>query len=222
MKYIIGNWKANKNMAEVNQWLEEFMKLDLSIFKDKVTLIICPPFPFCPVVKWRVKDFPFIKMGAQDISAFESGTYTGEVAANSLVGLVDYVIVGHSERRKHNKETDEMILNKFHMARKYNIEPIFCIRNQNDLFPKEVAFLAYEPPESISTGDGKGNTASLEAVLKMKQALSLDSSIKFIYGASVNPENAAEFLKNDEIDGVLPGGASLDPQQFFQIAKSAL
>jgi len=222
MKFVIGNWKANKNTKEVSRWADDFLKLDLSIFQDKITLVICPPFPFISILKERFNKFSFVKIGAQDISPYEPGTHTGEVTAYSLNGLIDFAIIGHSERRSQNNESEETIFKKFEMARLHNIEPILCIRNAQDSYPETIQFLMYEPPEAISTGTGRGNTTSLKDVLEMKKMLHIPSHIKYIYGGSVNPDNAEAFLKNDEIDGVLPGGESLDPQQFYQIATSAL
>lgn len=216
MKYVIGNWKANKNINETKTWLDEFLKFDFSKTQDKVQVIICPPFPLIPLLREKIKGFSFIKIGSQDLSCFENGAYTGEVTAKSLSGMVNYSIIGHSERRQHFKETDEMLFQKAALSQKYEIEPVYCIRSGQDKIPQNIKFLAYEPVWAIGTGQN----ASPEDILKIKEGLNLRSGIKFIYGGSVTGDNAHSYLGRSEIDGVLPGGASLDSLQFYKIITS--
>lgn len=220
MKFIIANWKANKNLEEVKYWLDNFLKNDFSKIVGKTEIIICPPFPFIPFLKEKVKNYPFIKIGAQDLSYFEEGAYTGEVTAKTLFGIINYVILGHSERRKYFKETEKILFKKFTLAKKYQIEVIFCIKGIEDHFPQEVKFIAYEPVEAISEGSGFGNNQSLEKILTIKKNLKLNHDCKFIYGGSVNEENSKYYLTNNQIDGVLVGGASLNPKRFYQIVTS--
>lgn len=216
MKYVIGNWKANKNINETAKWLDEFLKMDFSWIKNQVKIIICPPLPFIYPLKEKTKDLPYIKIGSQDLSAFEEGAYTGEVTAKSLAGLCDFAIIGHSERRQHIKETDEILFKKAAMAKKYDIEPVYCIRDEKDKLPGDILFVTYEPVWAIGTG----KNATLDDVLSLKQKLHLPPGKKFIYGGSVTGENVNQYLKSDEVDGVLPGGASLDPLQFYKIIAS--
>lgn len=220
MKYIIANWKANKNIKETKEWLNSFLTNDFSKISKKKEIIICPPFPFLIFLKEKVKNYPFIKIGAQDLSVFEEGTYTGEVTGKTLAGLVDYVIIGHSERRKYFNETKEILFKKATLAKKNQIEPLFCIRKKADPFPSEIKFVVLEPPSAISQGTGFGANQPLKKVLMIKKELKINKDIKFIYGGSVNEINASLYLKNDEIDGVMIGGASLDPKRFFKIVKS--
>lgn len=216
MKYVIGNWKANKNIEEANKWLTEFLQMDFSWIKNQVQIIICPPAPFIPLLKEKTKDFQFIKIGSQDISAFEEGAYTGEVTAKSLAGLCDFAIIGHSERRQLIDETDEMLFKKAAMAKKYNIEPIYCIRDENDKLPDYIIFVTYEPVWAIGTG----KNATLDDVLNLKKKLNLHEGKKFIYGGSVTDDNVNQYLKSGQVDGVLPGAASLDPLKFYKIIIS--
>jgi len=212
MKYFIANWKANKNFDEVKSWLDGFFKL----YKDNkdTIVIICPPFPFITLIKDKISNFENLKLGSQDLSLFEQGAYTGEVSAKTLQGLIEYVIIGHSERRKNFGESNEAIHQKITLAKKYKIEPIFCIRDQNDLQDKEmIKIVAYEPVYAIGTG----NNEPLDKVIQSKEKLNLPSNTVFLYGGSVNENNAKDYLQSDEIDGFLVGGASLNPERFYKI-----
>lgn len=212
MKYFVGNWKANKNMQETEKWADDFVK----IYKPRkyVTLGVCPPAPFLSYLQRRLTDLEGVFVGAQTISTLESGSYTGEVTAKSLDGTVRFTIVGHSERRKHFNEQDADLAAKVTLAKKYNIEPIYCVRDENDPIPAGVKFVAYEPVAAIGTGQNE----SLDKVLAMKKKMTLPQNCVFIYGGSVNETNISEYLISDEIDGFLIGKASLDPVQFLAIA----
>ncbi len=217
MKYIIANWKANKNYTEAEEWINSFLKHDFAHVKKNTQIVICPPSPFIPLLNSKIKNHPFIKIGAQDVSCFEKGSYTGEITAKNLSGLITYVIIGHSERRKFFRETNQAFFQKHSLAKKYNITPIFCLRSIRDKIPPRVDFIAYEPIAAIGTGKNE----SLEQILSTKKKLELGNKIKFIYGGSVNENNASYYLKNDEIDGMLIGGASLDPEKFYKIIVQA-
>lgn len=211
MKYFVANWKANKNVNEMRHWLEEFLKGYRE--NEDVIVIIAPPFPFLQEIVGIVKNLKNVKVAAQDLSSFEEGSYTGEVTAKSLRGLVDYAIVGHSERRKYFNENDEIIEKKINLANKYQIKTILCIRNKDDKAFSDTEMIAYEPVEAIGTG----NNASVDDVLGLKKSLSLNPTTKFLYGGSVKAENVSEYIRSDEIDGLLIGGASLDPADFLKL-----
>lgn len=218
MKYIIGNWKANKNLDEAKHWIATFSSFDFKIVQNNVTIIICPPYPFISFLKEKTAGLPFIKIGSQDISVYYQGAYTGEVTAHSLSGLADYSIIGHSERREHFKETNQALFSKVDHAKKTNIEPIFCVRDENDPIPLAAKIITYEPVYAIGTGKNE----SIDNVLLMKEKLKLSENALFIYGGSVTETNAHQYLQNPDIDGVLPGGASLDPQRFYNIVLSSI
>lgn len=187
-----------------------------------------------------------IKLGAQDCSNYESGSYTGQVSAKMLrdVGC-EYVIIGHSERRKNQFEDDQILAQKIKIAIKNSLTPIFCIGeneqlrkqnqylefvcNQIDLaidkqYEYKKILIAYEPIWAIGTG----NNASLEQIKEMIEAIKnhLDKNFKniqefaIIYGGSVNQKNSAEILKIKNLDGLLVGSASLNAEEFIEIAKS--
>lgn len=217
MKYIIANWKANKTLSEVKTWLNVFSKKDLSFIKSELQIIICPPYPFLSLVKEKLQDCSYVKIGSQDISFFEKGAYTGEVSVENLSDLVDYALIGHSERRYYFEETARILFQKFNLALDNNIKPIFCIRSAADIIPERSIFVAYEPVYAIGTGRNE----SLDQILKVKKNLSFSKDVKFIYGGSVNENNSSYYLKNQEIDGLLVGGASLSPEKFYKIIKQA-
>ena len=156
-------------------------------------------------------------MGAQDISRFEQGAYTGEVAASQLGAICQYAIIGHSERRQNFKETDQDLQSKVKNAKNANIEPIFCVQDENTKIPNGVKIVAYEPVFAIGTGnpDTPENAKSMSGKLKSL------SEYVVIYGGSVTSANVKSFLEKDVLDGVLVGGASLDASEFIKILESA-
>ncbi len=222
MKYIIANWKANKNLSEAKEWIKQFNVLLMAdrnvqgkLSANELVVVICPPFPFLEATKKLFVNIPNLRLGAQDLSQFESGSFTGEVTATSLVELIEYVIIGHSERRTHFNEDNIVIKKKLEQARANNIEPILCIQGKEDEIIPNVQIVAYEPVSAI----GSGNNESVEKVVELKQELTLSDSTQFLYGGSVNSENASVYLQNGKIDGLLVGGISLDPGSFFSLLK---
>lgn len=229
MKYFIANWKANKNLEEMQFWVKNFIEylnsklgVKQKLENGKISVIICPPFPLVYPLKQSLQSYKNIFVGCQDISKIEGGTFTGEVPAHSLTSLVTYAIIGHSERKKFLNETDEEVNRKYFIAKHIGIEPIYCIAGTDHTYPKTLNFICYEPPEAISRGDGRGDFESSANILAAKQTLKVPSTMKFIYGGSVNRDNISEYLAHDEIDGFLVGGASLDPQHFFDIIGSSV
>lgn len=215
MKYFIANWKANKNLNEAIQWIEKFLTLPLR--DDGIKVVICPPYPLLYPLKEKIKNAKNVYLGTQDISSFESGSYTGEVSVKTLQGLTEYVIIGHSERRKYFNENGQTLFKKTQLAKTYGIEPIFCIRDEKDALPDLVKIVAYEPVYAI----GSGNNEPVEKVLELKQKLNLPKPCSFIYGGSVSIDNATSYLDSPEIEGFLVGGASLNPDEFLKIINSA-
>lgn len=215
MKYLIGNWKANKNLSEVHHWVDAFMAHDLAVLRGQVEVIVCPSYPFIPLLNEAFADYDHIHVGAQDISRFGAGAYTGEVSAHSLQGIVDYVLIGHSERRAHFDEKDNTVDQKVQNARGADIEPIVIVSDVKAIIPDGVKFVAYEPADRIGTG----NPEDTDSVVAMKRKLGLGPENVFIYGASSNAANTRDFVSTPEIDGLLPGGSSLDPEEFYSMAE---
>ena len=222
MKYLIANWKSTKNVNTAIEWVNEFnklMKASKEILKkldeDSLKIIICPSYHLISLVKQKIIKHKNINLGSQDVSFFEQGNYTGEVSAQNLKELINYSIVGHSERRKYLKETDNVIDQKVQILKDYSIEPILCVRDENDLIPQGITFIAYEPVYAIGTGHNE----DVDKIISSKNKIITDKNKIFIYGGSVNPENMLEYSKSSEIQGFLLGNASKDPNSFIAIAS---
>ncbi len=220
MKYIIANWKANKNLEEAESWINEFAgflqkdkELQQKIKEKYLRVVVAPSYHSLKKIKELLS--PEIAVASQDVSFYERGSYTGEVPASTLVGLVEYVIVGHSERRKYFKETNNVVDQKIALALDNDIEPILCVRGKEDLIPKGTLIVAYEPEWAIGTG----KSADLTNILEMKKTLPLNEGSKFLYGGSVDEESIKEYLESSEIDGFLVGSASNNPQNFYKMAS---
>jgi triosephosphate isomerase len=211
MKIFIANWKANKNLDEAYQWIDTFLNL---VGKQNINnkVIIAPPFPLLYPLKEKVSGINNLYLGNQDISVIEEGSYTGEVTAKMLKGVVDFTLIGHSERRQHFGETQGMIVKKIDLARKYGIEPVLCIRDENDFIPA-VKVIAYEPVLAIGTGFNE----SVDKVISLKSKLPLTQDSQFLYGGSVDAGNCLPYLTGDNINGLLVGKASLEPSEFYNI-----
>ncbi len=222
MRYLIANWKSTKNINNTVEWINEFNKLlktNKEILKkldeDSLKIIICPSYHLIYLVKKEIFNHKNLNIGSQDVSFFDQGNYTGEVSAQNIRELVEYSIVGHSERRKYFKETNNMIDQKICLLKDYEIEPILCVRDENDLIPKDVEIIAYEPVYAIGTG----NNENLDKVIFAKSKIIKDKKTVFIYGGSVNPQNIMEYVNSPEVQGFLVGNASKDPKSFIDIAS---
>jgi len=212
---IIANLKANKTWDEVSAWLDKVIPV-VETFDG--TVVVCPSSPFLVSTLQKLQSLNSkFKLGCQDISKFEQGAYTGEVAASQLVGICQYVIVGHSERRQYFGE-DTIAFQKAINAKKSNIEPIYCVQSEQDQIPDNIRIVAYEPTFAIGTGnpDTPQNAQSIAERLKTKGEYTV------IYGGSVSADNVKSYLLKEVLDGVLIGATnSLDPQKFIEILNSA-
>ena len=240
---VVGNWKENKTVAEARDWFSIFWHEPFGI--ESTEVVICPPFTTLPTLRELAQDTP-LKLGAQDVSQYEKGTYTGEVSAAMLMGLADYALIGHSERRRFFGEGNLEVSQKVRQALNCRIVPIVCISDKvdergiallegeyneqtfldqiNQVFSglsedeKSQIIFGYEPPSAISKqteGGPKGEAASADSVEKMvKKIKEVAPRNRVIYGGSVKSSNVVDFCKMELLDGVLPGSASLDPQEF--------
>lgn len=222
MKYLIANWKSTKNIINTGEWVEDFNKLLKDnkqllnkLDNDELKIIICPSLQLIYLVKNNIFKHKNICLGTQDASFFEQGNYTGEVSAQNLKELIKYSIVGHSERRKYLKETDNIIDQKVQILKDYSIEPILCVRDEHDQIPSGVKYIAYEPVYAIGTG----NNEDLNKIIDSKYKIISSKNDIFIYGGSVNPENIMQYATSSEIQGFLVGNASKDPDSFIDIAS---
>lgn len=197
---IIANWKCNPiSLAEAKNLFR--------LMKNKA--VICPPFVYISALKAK---------GAQDCFWEEKGAYTGEVSPLMLSNLgVEYVILGHSERRKYQKEKDAMIEKKLRAALKAGLRPILCIDKISQI-PKKIKrgyILAYEPLFAIGTG----KPCSIEKAIRMRDIIKKKVKLPLLYGGSVNSHNARDYIKKAGFDGLLVGGVSLKSKEFVDIVK---
>lgn len=215
--FVVANWKSNKTMPEANLWLQGF-KIDDLRFTNK-EIIICPPFTLLSLVSSEVRSKQLeVKIGAQNISSFGEGAYTGEVNGKQIKELADYVIIGHSERRKNFGETDVMLFDKFKIAKENGLIVIYCVQGKETKVPENVDIVAYEPINAIGTGspDTPENANNIASYFKSNFNVSA-----VLYGGSVTAANVNEFTKMPNINGVLVGGASLDAKEFYAIIQKA-
>lgn len=232
---IAGNWKMYKNRIEARTYLEAFLPL-IDQTPAERRIILCVPFTCLDTF---TNTSTRIQVGAQNIHWQPEGAYTGEISAPMLVELkVRYVTVGHSERRQYFNETDETVNLRLKAAQLHEITPILCvgeskqhrirgeteswIRNQLDVGLQGVnlerLIIAYEPIWAIGTGDTCAAQEADRVIGEIRSHLG-NYPVPILYGGSVKPSNIDEIMAEAQIDGVLVGGASLDPLDFGRIAN---
>lgn len=243
---VIGNWKMNGTRESVLQLLEGIQS---NIhFLSQIETAVMPPFVYLSLVAKKIENTT-IAYGAQNVSQYSDGAYTGEVSANMLRDLgCEYVILGHSERRVLFHESNELVAQKFLAAQRAGLKPILCVgenllqrqagetlkvvRQQlaavlalvDNLPALTQAVVAYEPVWAIGTGQvATPEQAQLVHAEIRKQLAEQNADvaamIRIIYGGSVKLENAASLFAMADIDGALVGGASLNAEQFIEIGK---
>lgn len=249
-KIIAGNWKMNMTYDEGQKLTSEIVNMFRDESVKDVIVVLNPPFPHIFPVKKLIGHTPGIALGAQNCSEKESGAFTGEVSAKILASFgVQYVILGHSERREYFKEDNELLALKVKQALASGLIPIFCcgesldIRMAGthesnvkfqltaslfDLNPEDMAkvVIAYEPIWAIGTGktatadQAQEMHATLRRHIASKFGKDLANNTTILYGGSANPGNARELFSKEDVDGGLIGGASLKSRDFIDIAKS--
>lgn len=225
---ILANWKSFKSPDEAKKWLEDITIINkLKPVNYHENIILCVPFIDLPVLKETLKQLSLglnFLLGAQNISLEEEKPETGETTAKMIKDYVFYVILGHSERRTNLNETDEMVNKKIKTCQDNGLKTIVCISNLQQLdsivkeFPAYDNFILYEPLSAIGSGKTEDAKVSNEMARKIKKGL---PSAKVLYGGSVNAENVNKFVNKEYIDGVAIGGASLNPQSFWEILEYA-
>lgn len=240
---IAGNWKMNKTIKEGLEFIEEVK----GKIEGDVEVLICAPFTLLKDLKLATKGTN-IKVGAQNMHYENSGAFTGEVAPANLVEIgMDYVIIGHSERREYYGETDETCNKKVLKAIEVGIDPILCCgetleereadKTMDKVKGQIVAGLAgvkaedlakvviaYEPIWAIGTGKTATAEQANEVIAYIRQVVrdvygDLADQVRIQYGGSVKPANVAEIMGQSDIDGALVGGASLKPADFLGLLK---
>lgn len=246
---VAGNWKMNLDSKEANKLLQDLIKLEKKFNKD-TEVVICPSAPYLAAFSEAQAKHKWLKLGAQNCYFQDEGAYTGEISPKQLKSLnVDYVIIGHSERRDYFDENYDLLSKKTKAVLNHSMTPIFCcgeqlqVRESNvyrefvmkqiedSLFgftADEIAkcVIAYEPIWAIGTG--KTATAEqaqeIHALIRARVASQFGEKvakeISIIYGGSCKAENAQELFAQKDIDGGLIGGASLKADDFCQISNS--
>ena len=241
--FISANWKMNGT----KEFTRTFFTSMKEAIDDDVKMIVCPADCYLSEVDTRAPKN--IIRGAQNISFHSDGAYTGEVSVAMLKDLnVEYVIIGHSERRENHYETNKMVSKKFNSAVSHNLKPILCVgesleQRQNDetfnhienqilsvidkdILSKHSFIIAYEPIWAIGTGETATPETANEVHIFIQQTLDKIDSMKsnkiaIIYGGSVNSNNAYDLFKMSHINGALIGGSSLDTREFNKIYNIA-
>ena len=246
---IAGNWKMNKTVAEGLD-LVNGLKRELAAVKE-VDIIVCPPYTALSEVSKAILDSN-IRLGAQTMSEHQNGAYTGEIAAGMLKEFsVRYVILGHSERRQYQKESDALIASKAVAAHAAALKPIVCVgelleeresgRTEAVIASQlegslkgltraqvEETIIAYEPVWAIGTGKvaSPQQAQDVHAFIRGRLTALYDESIsrrvRIQYGGSVKASNARELMQQPDVDGALVGGAALEIRSFSDIIKNSI
>lgn len=246
-KLIIGNWKMNLNVQEASLYLHKLSEI-VKVRRD-VEVILAPTMLTLQSLSLQVNRRQF-KLAAQNFYWRDSGSFTGEVSATQLRGVVDYGLVGHSERRHIFHEHDKDVRNKVQAAIRNRIQPILCIGetateradgeatavlhdqlvgglvNVTSEEIKEV-IIAYEPVWAVGTGhnalpaDVTKAVKTIRSQIKHLYGKAASEEIQVLYGGSVTPSSAADYLALPDLDGLLVGGASLDIHAFPEIIEKA-
>src|SRR5690349_16712021 len=246
---IAGNWKMNKTVAEALALVSD-LKIDLANVKE-VDIVVCPPFTALEPVSRMVLDSN-LRLGAQNMSEHNFGAHTGEICAGMLKEFsVRYVILGHSERRQYQKETDALIAKKAQAVHGASLKPIICVGET--LAEREAGqtekvletqvrgslagltaeqmletVLAYEPVWAIGTGKTATTQQAQDAHAFIRRLLAklfdeaTAKKVRIQYGGSVKPNNAKELMGQPDVDGALVGGASLEARSFADIIKNSI
>lgn len=217
---IVANLKSHKNENEAKNWLESFKKIEeLNLDLSQKEIIICPSFTqLFSFFSYFFSNNVNASIGAQNVSPFDEGAYTGEVNAKQLKDFATYVLIGHSERRGNFNETEEMLTKKVEMALKYGLIPIFLVQGKDNIIPEGVKIVIYEPVFAIGTGnpDTPESAETNAAAIKATR-----TDLIVLYGGSIKPANIKSFTEKPNIDGVIVGGASLEAKELLKIIQNA-
>ena len=241
---IAGNWKMHKTIAEALEFVNEVKD---RVNNDKVEAVICAPFTLLKDLKQATKGTN-IKIGAQNMHFEEKGAFTGEISPLMLKELdMDYVVIGHSERRQYFNETDETVNKKVLKALEVGIDPILCVGetleereagNTKDVCKVQVekalenvskedlakVVIAYEPVWAIGTGKTATSEDANDVIAYIREVVAnlygeLANEVRIQYGGSVKPSNVAEIMNQRDIDGALVGGASLEANDYVELVN---
>jgi len=244
---VAGNWKMHRTASDTKVLIEDIVKRVHRV--ANIDLVVCPPFTSLAAAHETLGRHGILALGAQTMHSSKEGAFTGEISGPMLRELgVRYVILGHSERRQFDNETDAKVAAKAIAAVGYHLRPIVCVgetltqREAGETtaiidtqihtslagFPVdqiEELVVAYEPVWAIGTGKVATPTQANQVHKQIRKLLvkmfgDPGAAIRIIYGGSVKPENAADLMAEPDIDGALVGGASLDARAFFDIIEA--
>jgi triosephosphate isomerase len=247
---IAGNWKMHENHLEAIALVQKLAFTLTAKDFEFVEVAVFPPFTALRSVQTLIDaDKLRLSYGAQDLSQYDSGAYTGDISGPMLAKLgCDYVLAGHSERRQYHGETDEIVNAKVQAALRSGLTPILCLGESLDMrqsgkhvghctgqldrsmkgIPSEAVaamVIAYEPVWAIGTGevatpaDAEEMTSAIRSRISEIHDAETAASVRILYGGSVKPDNVAPIMAQPDVDGALVGGASLDAGQFAQICR---
>jgi len=241
--FIAGNWKMNTTAAEAEKLVHDMLdRLDRI---EGVEKVLCPPFISLVTIRELLKGSS-IKLGAQNMWFETKGAYTGEISPLMLRESCEFVILGHSERRRYFGETDEIINKKIKAALENKLKPILCVgerleeneagrteevigrqlnQDLNQVKPTHNIVIAYEPIWAIGTGKAASGEQAAATIKFIRDILAelwnkgIAQDLRILYGGSVTSHNIAEFISQPEIDGALVGGSSLEAEEFLGIVN---
>ncbi len=251
IRIAAANWKMNLSLREVIQWIADFKnKIDETNYSGSAEVIIAGAFPYLPLLVESFSDYPLVSIAAQNCHQNEKGAFTGEVSAAMLKDIgVEYVILGHSERRQLYNENSSIIKEKIDTALANGLKVIFCCgedletRKKDDFYtfieyqiedsllhlPEDKitkCVIAYEPIWAIGTGvtalpeEAEACHAFIRKLLSSRYNNAVAQSVTILYGGSCNAGNAPSLFNQPNIDGGLIGGASLKPNEFVSIIQA--
>lgn len=216
--WIIANFKSNMSLEQSLEWIETVgPQLERN---ENIVVGVCPRFSALSEVAKKVKigNYPIL-IGAQNVSPFVEGAYTGEEPVSLLKEMISFSIIGHSERRSNFAETDEIVSEKVKRAKEGEVMPVVCVQNAETPVPSNCNLIAYEPVFAIGTGtpDTPENAQKVS-----KQLKDMHGSVEILYGGSVNKDNCASFVKQENISGLLIGKSSMEAEHFIAIVNECL
>jgi len=241
--FIAGNWKMNNTVPEAEKLVHDM--LDTLNRIEGVEKVLCPPFVSLVTLRELLKGSS-VKLGAQNMYFEAKGAYTGEVSPLMLRELCEFVILGHSERRRYFAETDRIVNRKIKAALENGLKPILCVGEKleeneagrteevidkqlnqglNSVKPTRNIVVAYEPLWAIGTGKAASAEQAAATIKFIRNTIAklwnknIARDLRILYGGSVTSHNIAEFISQPEIDGALVGGSSLKPTEFSSIIK---
>lgn len=223
-RFVVANWKCHKNVNEAKQWFEIFA----AAYKpsDNLNVIVAPTFLCLPELASYLQTLSLerVFLAAQDVSPFPRGGYTGEISADMLKGMADYVIIGHSERRRYFQENQQQVANKVNETVEAGLVPLICIDAPyamsqlmilNELETKKV-LIAYGPEDALNFNIPQPSDKVSEFIGFIEE---VHPGLPVLYGGALSPKSAKEYSAVDNVSGLFVGGSSLDAADFAKICS---